>query len=159
MNLKLKQYSVLVIRVFLGLVFLISAIGKLIDSGYVNYSLVRLLSTKFYWMIEYATVLVISISVIELIIAVFLLWGKMLKWALSAALLLLLFFSGVMGYFYWQGMSVQACGCFGAFSIGGGLAFSLLKNLVLIIFVFLGLKLINSQMYQVQKISEQSPLD
>lgn len=139
MNLKFKQYTVLVIRVLLGIVFLISGIGKLIDSGYVNYSLVRLLSTEFYWIIEYAAVLVIAISIIELIIAVCLFWGKKLRWPFSAALLLLLIFSGVMGYFYWQGMSVQACGCFGAFSIGGGLGFSLLKNVVLIILVAGGL--------------------
>lgn len=119
----------------MGLVFLISGIGKLIDSGYVNYALVRLLSTKFYWIIEYAAVIVISLSIIELIISGFLFLGKKLRWPLGAALLLLLVFSSVMGYFYWQGMQVQSCGCFGAFGIGGGLAISLLKNLVLIILI------------------------
>ncbi len=137
MTSKAKRISLLIIRILLGLVFLISGIGKLIDSGYVNYALVRLLSTEFYWMIEYAAAIVITISIIELIIAAFLLWGKKLRWALSGALLLLLIFSGVMGYFYWQGMNVQSCGCFGAFGIGGGLAFSLLKNLVLIALVII----------------------
>ncbi len=138
MNQKTGRNSLLAIRLILGLVFLISGIGKLIDSGYVNYALVRLLSAEFYWIIEWAAVIVITISIIELIIAGFLFWGKKLSWALSAALLLLLIFSGVMGYFYWQGMNVQSCGCFGAFGIGGGLAFSLLKNLVLIVLAIAG---------------------
>jgi len=129
---KIKKNGLLVLRIFVGLVFLISGLGKLIDTGYVNYALVRLLASHFYWLIEYAAPIVIAISIIELIIAAFLFWGKKLKWALSAALVLLLIFSGVMGYFYWQGMQVQSCGCFGAFGFGGGLGFSLLKNLVLI---------------------------
>src|SRR5699024_5975085 len=135
MSNKMQRYSLLVIRLLEGLVFLVSAVGKLIDSGYVNYALVRLLSTKFYWLIEYAAALVIAISMVELIIALLLLWGKKLQWALAAAFLLLIGFSGVMGYFYWQGMSVASCGCFGAFGIGGGLEFSLLKNLALLVLV------------------------
>ncbi len=135
---KVQNIIVFAIRILLGLVFLISGIGKLIDSGYVNYALVRLLSTELYWIIEYAAVIVISISIFELIIAGFLFWGERLKWALSAALVLLLIFNAVMIYFYWQGMNVQSCGCFGAFGIGGGLVFSLLKNLVLIVLVIAG---------------------
>lgn len=131
----MKEKISRIICIFIGLVFLISGVGKLIDSGYVNYALVRLLSTKFYWLIEYAATIVIALSIVELIIAAFLLFRKKLKWALSAALLLLILFSGVMGYFYWQGMQVQSCGCFGAFGLGGGLVFSLLKNLVLIILI------------------------
>lgn len=131
----IRKNSLLAIRIIVGLVFLLSGIGKLLDSGYVNYALVRLLASNFYWIIEYAATIVIAISIIELIIAAFLFWGKKLKWALSAALILLLIFSGVMSYFYWQGMQVQSCGCFGAFGFGGGLGFSLLKNVVLIILI------------------------
>lgn len=128
----IHKNSLLAIRIIVGLVFLLSGVGKLIDGGYVNYALVRLLASNFYWIIEYAAPIVIAISIIELIIAAVLFWGKKLKWALSAALILLLVFSAVMGYFYWQGMQVQSCGCFGAFGFGGGLGFSLIKNLVLI---------------------------
>lgn len=142
MNPVIRKNILLAIRIFVGLVFLISGVGKLIDSGYVNYALVRLLASHFYWLIEYAAAIVIGISIIELIIAIFLFWGKKLKWALCAALVLLLIFSGIMSYFFWQGTQVQSCGCFGAFGIGGGLGFSLIKNLVLIILIITGFVLL-----------------
>src|SRR5699024_11645320 len=98
MSNKMQRYSLLVIRLLVGLVFLVSAVGKLIDSGYVNYALVRLLSTKFYWLIEYAAALVIAISMVELIIALILLWGKKFQWALSATFLFLMCFSRMLVY-------------------------------------------------------------
>lgn len=119
-------------RVLLGFVFLLSGVGKLIDSGYVNYDLIRLLSTRYFWVIEYAAPIIITISIIELVIALFLFWGKFLRWALAGALLMLLGFSGVLGYFYLQGMNVASCGCFGAFGFASGLEFTLIRNFVLI---------------------------
>ena len=133
---KTRRISLRAIRILLGLVFLLSGIGKLIDSGYVNYDLVRLISTAFYWIIEYAATIIISISIIELVLAVLLLWGKFIKTALAASLLMLICFSSVLGYFYLQGMSIEGCGCFGALGIGGGLEFTLIRNAILIILIF-----------------------
>ena len=116
----------------MGIIFLISGIGKLIDSDYVNYDLVRLLSSHFYWIIEYAAPIIITVSIIELLLAALLLWGRKLKWALSGTLLMLLSFSSVLGYFYFQGMNVEGCGCFGAFGLDFGLGATLIRNLVLI---------------------------
>jgi len=142
MTSKRRRIILLSIRILLGLVFLLSGIGKLIDSGYVNYELVRLLSTQYYWIIEYAAIIMISISIIELLIAVLLLWGKLLKTALAGALLMLVGFSSVLGYFYLQGMNVASCGCFGALGIGGGLEFSLIKNGVMIVLIIAAFVLI-----------------
>jgi uncharacterized membrane protein YphA (DoxX/SURF4 family) len=138
MSPKKQRISLLTIRIIVGLVFLLSGIGKLLDEGYVNYDLVRLLSTKIYWLIEYAAVIIISISILELLIAVLLLWGKYLKMALTAALIMLLTFSSVLGYFYLQGMNVASCGCFGALGIGGGLEFTLIRNAVLLTLIIAG---------------------
>jgi uncharacterized membrane protein YphA (DoxX/SURF4 family) len=143
MTSKRRRIILLSIRILLGLVFLLSGIGKLIDSGYVNYELVRLLSTQYYWIIEYAAIIMISISIIELLIAVLLLWGKLLKTALAGALLMLVGFSSVLGYFYLQGMNVASCGCFGALGIGGGLEFSLIKNGVMIVLIIAAFVLIS----------------
>ena len=128
---KARRISLLVIRIILGLVFLLSGVGKLIDSGYVNYDLVRLLSTEYFWIIEYAAPIIISISIVELLIAIFTFWGKYLKAALGVALVMLICFSSVLAYFYLQGRNVEGCGCFGAFGIGGGLEFTLIRNFVL----------------------------
>ena len=132
---KYRRYSLLAIRIIVGIVFLFSGIGKLIDSGYVNYDIVRLLANTYFWIIEYAAHIIISLSIIELLIAVFLGWGKHLKWTLSAALLILSGFTGILGYFYLQGMDVASCGCFGAFGFGSGLEFTLIRNLVLILLI------------------------
>lgn len=130
MNPKYTKTSLTVIRIILGMVFLLSGIGKLINASDAQY-LVELLATEFYWLIEYAGPIVITTSIIELVLATFLLWGRYLKWALAGTLAMLLGFSSVLGYFYSQGMSVDSCGCFGAFGFASGIEFTLLRNLVL----------------------------
>lgn len=131
MTAKTRRISILTIRIILGVLFLVSGIGKLINGSDARY-LVELLATEFYWLIEYAGPIVIATSIIELVLAVFLLWGKYLKSALAGSLLMLCGFSAVLGYFYLQGMSVENCGCFGAFGFASGLEFTLIRNLVLI---------------------------
>ncbi len=135
MNPKSRRISLIVIRIILGFVFLLSGAGKLFDSGYVNYDLIRLLSEEFFWIIEYAALIMITISLTELLLAVLLLWGKWLRFALTASLLMLLIFSSVLGYYYLQGTNVEGCGCFGAFGFGGGLEVTLIRNLVLIVLI------------------------
>ena len=120
------------IRFILGIIFLVSGIGKLVDGAEAQY-LVELMATEFYWLIEYSSAIVIGTSVLELLLAVFLLWDKQLKWALGITLLMLVGFSSVLFYFYLQGMNVEGCGCFGAFGFSSGLEFTLLRNLVLMV--------------------------
>lgn len=126
-----KRISLSVIRYLLGIVFLLSGIGKLIDGSDARY-LVELLATEFYWLIEYANPIVVATSLLELALAVLLLWGRYLKAALWGSLALVATFTAVLSYFYLQGMSVASCGCFGALGIGGGLEATLLRNFVLL---------------------------
>jgi uncharacterized membrane protein YphA (DoxX/SURF4 family) len=140
MSTKTQRISLTVIRIILGILFLLSGIGKLISSGNARY-LVELMATKFYWLIEYVGPIVLAFTSFELLLGVLLLWGRKVRWTLSAALALILFFSGILSYFYVQGFHVKACGCFGAFELGGGLTTSLLKNLVLFIIIVAGLVL------------------
>lgn len=142
---KNRKISLLTIRIILGLVFLLSGIGKLMDSGYVNYDLVRLLSTEFYWIIEYAAAIIISISIIELLLALFLLWGKYLKTVFGISLIMLLGFTSVLGYFYLDGMNVASCGCFGALGIGGGMEFTLIRNFVLMALIIVAYWVMSSK--------------
>lgn len=135
-----KKLSLTVIRYLLGIIFLLSGVGKLIDSSNAHY-LVELLATKFYWLIEYAEPIVMGTSLLELLLAVLLLWGKQLKSALWGSLALVTAFTVTLGYFYLQGMSVENCGCFGALGIGGGLEATLLRNAVLLVLIIGGLVL------------------
>lgn len=136
-----SRIALTTIRVILGLLFLVSGIGKLISASDAKY-LVELLATEFYWIIEYSSLIVTSTSIIELILAVFLLWGRYLKSALAGSLALLLAFTTVLSYFYFQGMKIEGCGCFGAFGGGGGLEFTLIRNLVLITLIIISYLLI-----------------
>lgn len=129
-----KNRILLGVRILLGAVFLLSGIGKLIDGSDARY-LVELMATEVYWLIEYSTAIVITTSVLELMLAALLFWGKKLNPTLFASALLLLSFSSVLLYFYLQGFTVESCGCFGALGGGGGLGITLIRNLVLLALV------------------------
>ena len=133
-----QKVSLLTLRLILAILFLLSGVGKLINSGDARY-LVELMATKFYWLIEYVGPIVLGFSIIELILGIMLFWGKKIRWTLSISLILILFFSGVLGYFYVQGFNVVSCGCFGAFDFGGGLTFGLIKNVILLILIIAAL--------------------
>lgn len=141
---KYKSIALKTIRILLGIIFLASGIGKLISGSDAQY-LVELMATEFYWLIEYSNLIVISTSILELILAVFLLWGRYLKWALGGTLLMLIGFSSVLSYFYFQGMNVENCGCFGALGFASGLEFTLVRNGVLIVLIVGAFLLISSQ--------------
>lgn len=136
-NIMKKNYrniAYITIRILLGVLFLLSGIGKLIDGSDARY-LVELLATEFYWLIEYAQPIVIAISLAELALAALLLWGRYLKTTFIASFVMLAGFSSVLGYFYLQGMSVENCGCFGAFGFGSSLEFTLVRNGILMVLV------------------------
>lgn len=127
-----RRWALIGIRVLLGALFLLSGIGKLINSSDARY-LVELMATRFYWLIEYSSPIVLGLSVLELLLGLLLLLNRYLKITLWASAGLFLFFIGVLGYFYLQGMSVGSCGCFGAFGFGSGIAFTLIRNAVLLV--------------------------
>lgn len=129
-----RLLTVKIIRFLLGTLFLVSGVGKLIEGSDARY-LVELLATEFYWLIEYADVIVIATSLFELVLAGWLFWGRKLNVALLTSALLLLSFSSVLLYFYIQGQSIASCGCFGAFGFDSGLEATLIRNGVLLILV------------------------
>jgi len=131
---KMQKNILLTIRILLGLIFIASGVGKLIDSSDARY-LVELLASEFYWLIEYTNPIVIGTSLLELLLAVFLIWGKKLKAALWGSLALVSVFTITLGYFYLQGMSIESCGCFGALGIGGGLEATLIRNGILLLLI------------------------
>lgn len=134
----MQKNILLTIRILLGLIFLASGVGKLLDSSDARY-LVELLASEFYWLIEYADPIVIGTSLIELFLAFLLLWGKKIKFSLWSSLAMVSVFTIVLGYFYLQGMNIESCGCFGALGIGGGLTTTLIRNGILLILITGGL--------------------
>ena len=130
MKLSFSLYHTL--RIFVGAVFILSSIGKFIDSSDAQY-LVELLSMNIYWLIEYKAPIVLSITILELILGILLIWNRYILWAYAAALLLILSLSSVLLFFMIQGTQVAACGCFGAFDLLSGPNATLAKNGVLVL--------------------------
>lgn len=134
----MQKNILLTIRILLGLIFLASGIGKLIESSDARY-LVELLASEFYWLIEYADPIVIGTTLFELLLAILLLWGKKVKLSLWLSLAMISVFTVVLGHFYLQGMNIESCGCFGALGIGGGLTATLIRNGIILILITAGL--------------------
>ncbi len=126
-----RQIALIAIRFILGLTFLLSGTGKLIDSTDARY-LVELAATEVFWLIEYASLIVVGTSLLELLLGAWLIWGRKLRYALTGSFLLVAFFTAVLTHFYLRGMSVESCGCFGAFGGGGGFGVTLIRNGVLL---------------------------
>jgi Na+-translocating ferredoxin:NAD+ oxidoreductase RnfD subunit len=120
------------IRIFVGAVFILSSIGKFIDSSDAQY-LVELLSMNIYWLIEYKAPIVLSITLLELVLGIGLIWNRYISWAYGISLLLVLSLSSVLVFFMIQGTQVAACGCFGAFDLLSGPNATLAKNGVLVL--------------------------
>ena len=138
MNLNNPARILLFSRIFIGLVFLLSGIGKLIDRSDAIY-LVEMLSTQVYWLIEYRNLIALSLTVAELILAVFLLVGKFKYPALFISFVFIFGLSSVLLYLTFQGFIIESCGCFGVLDLFTGLPATLAKNVVLLCIIALGI--------------------
>tara|TARA_B100000575_G_C23141150_1_gene664113 strand:+ start:5348 stop:5788 length:441 start_codon:yes stop_codon:yes gene_type:complete len=127
-----------VTRIFIGAIFILSSIGKFIDSSDAQY-LVELLSMNIYWLIEYKRIIVLSITILELVLGILLLLNRCTFFCYMASALLIISLSSVILFFKFQGTQVAACGCFGAFDLLSGPNTTLAKNGVLIVFIVYGI--------------------
>ncbi len=122
------------VRIFVGAIFIISSIGKFIDSSDAQY-LVELLSMNIYWLIEYKRIIVLSITILELALGILLVLNRYTFLSYLTSALLILSLSSVLLFFKFQGTQVAACGCFGAFDLLSGPNATLAKNGVLMILI------------------------
>ena len=137
MNQKTHSRILISIRFFLGVLFLVSGIAKILNNEDAKY-LVELMASEFYWMIEYRSELVIAMTIIELILAVFLLIGKQLRVTFIASFIFIAGLSSVLIYLYFQGYNVESCGCFGSLIPIDSLGVTIVKNIVLLILIGTG---------------------
>ena len=118
----------------MGAIFILSSIGKFIDSSDAQY-LVELLSMNIYWLIEYKRIIVLSITILELALGILLVLNRYTFLSYLTSALLILSLSSVLLFFKFQGTQVAACGCFGAFDLLSGPNATLAKNGVLMILI------------------------
>ena len=126
------------VRIFVGAIFILSSIGKFIDSSDAQY-LVELLSMNIYWLIEYKRIIVLSITILELALGILLVLNRYTFWSYLTSALLILSLSSVLLFFKFQGTQVASCGCFGAFDLLSGPNATLAKNGVLMILIIYGI--------------------
>lgn len=122
------------VRIFVGAIFILSSIGKFIDSSDAQY-LVELLSMNIYWLIEYKRIIVLSITILELALGILLVLNRYTFWSYLTSALLILSLSSVLLFFKFQGTQVAACGCFGAFDLLSGPNATLAKNGILLVLI------------------------
>ena len=122
------------VRIFVGAIFILSSIGKFIDSSDAQY-LVELLSMNIFWLIEYKRIIVLSITILELALGILLVLNRYTFLSYLTSALLILSLSSVLLFFKFQGTQVAACGCFGAFDLLSGPNATLAKNGVLMILI------------------------
>jgi len=140
MSRSLSTYGLIAIRSVLALVFFVSGVGKLIDPTDAG-SLVEVVMGSTSILTDYATPIVIAVSVAELALAIWLVWGRRLSGALLACLAMVGVFTVVIGSLVVGGQSVSTCGCFGAFGLGLSAEATFLRNLGLLAVILTGLLL------------------
>jgi uncharacterized membrane protein YphA (DoxX/SURF4 family) len=124
------------IRFVLVAIFLWSGIGKLLDSSAAQSVIEFYAWSDFGRFHSYE--IIKTISVIELILAGLLIWGKYLRVALSISLVMMLFFTGTFSYLYVTGADLSDCGCFGLLAIKSSIETTILKNLILSFLIVVG---------------------
>ena len=101
----------ILLRFFVGLVLLVTAVGKLLDNRGFSFILIRYAPFPSDWVLGLA----LSISLAELVLAIWLFSGMNRKLACLAALIMHL------AYLVWttaaveRGLEIENCGCFGVF--------------------------------------------
>ena len=99
-----------VLRIFIGSIFLVSGLGKLL-SPYQNFQYVI---QAYQFLPSWGEVLVAQIFPwIELIVGVFVFLGLWTPWALRGAVVLFGVFVLVVGQALLRGLPLESCGCFG----------------------------------------------
>jgi uncharacterized membrane protein YphA (DoxX/SURF4 family) len=128
------------VRAILGLVLLLSGVGKLLDPSGAE-SLVGVVMGADSLFVEYATALVMLVSVTELVLVGWLAWGRRLTLALTACFLLVGIFTFVVGSIVLSDQTVATCGCFGALGLDLSAEGTLIRNLVLLAIALVGILL------------------
>jgi len=130
----------LAVRGILGIVLLLSGVGKLIDSSGAE-ALVGVVMGSDSVLVDYAAPLVLLVSIGELALVGWLAWGRFLTSALATTFLVFAVFTVVVGSIVVGDQTVATCGCFGALGIDLSAEATLIRNLVLLAVTLVGILL------------------
>ena len=127
-----QYYISIILRFLIGCVFLLSAVGKLIDP----YPTIQFLMALFnVYIFTYISAVVYFFIGFEFLLAFFLFLGWHKKFFLWTSLLLLIAFCLVISWQLVTNSGTTDCGCFGAFASPTSLSIDLLRDLGLILVV------------------------
>ncbi|HKJ46517.1 MAG TPA: MauE/DoxX family redox-associated membrane protein [Balneolales bacterium] len=128
-----KNYVSYFLRFLLAAVFIISGIGKIINPQ----PAVLFLYGFIHSPITYFTLetIIIIISVVEILLALLLLFRIKLFVVLPLLGAMILVFTILLGWMYYQNTHVASCGCFGTFDPGMSVGLSIFRNLIIMILI------------------------
>lgn len=125
-----------VVRYALGIILLVSGVGKLIDSSAAVHFLEYLLSTMNKPFPVAPQTLMLVLSLVEIVLSVLFLTGRFLKPAMFVTSILLGAFTVILAGASGDN-SAPSCGCSGVFDFGMPIEMALGRNIVL--FVLIGI--------------------
>lgn len=134
----------LVIRIVLGVIRLASGVGKLIDASAAVNFLKYLLTTMNKPLPVAPETLMLTLSVLEIVLSVLFLTGRLLKPAMFLLNVLLGGFTVILASSVGDN-NVPTCGCSGVFDFGMPVEAALVRNIVLMILVAAAWQLLERQ--------------
>ncbi|PEN12841.1 hypothetical protein CRI94_12615 [Longibacter salinarum] len=140
MSTSLTRIGRIAVRFLLGLVLLLSGIGKLLDPTGAE-SLVGVVMGADSVFVDYATLIVYLVTLSELVLVGWLAWGRHLMAAFTATFVLVAIFTFVVGSIVMSDQVVATCGCFGALGLDLSAEGTLVRNLVLLAIILTGILL------------------
>ena len=99
------------LRFFFALLLIATAIGKLLD----NRGFAAVVATYQFFPEPLLLPLALALSLAELAVALWLIWGRLLVWAALVLVLLHAGYLAWLGLAYGRGLDIPNCGCFGVF--------------------------------------------
>lgn len=142
----MKSWLMLLLRLALGILFLISGFAKLTGLG----SFVRTLESLNFLPVEFIPFLSLVVPIVEIILGIMLSGGILIHYTTRATLVLLIIFSTVIFTQIISG-NATSCNCFGALFRGETDVSTLLRNLLLTGISFLVIKY-KSDLFSLEKL-------
>jgi uncharacterized membrane protein YphA (DoxX/SURF4 family) len=118
-------------RCCVGIFFVLSGIGKLLDSTLAARAASYAIADVAKLLPEHGRLVMVGVSVVEILLGALLLLGRLVLPTLLGMAAMLMVFTVSLGVLAFKGDDVPTCGCSGAFDFGMTLETALARNAVL----------------------------
>lgn len=121
----------LALRYAIGAFFLLSGVGKIIDSSLAEKVLMYATEDFRSFLPNNPRLIALGFSIVEIVVGGLMIANKLITSAVMASCLLLLVFMLPLGELLFKGLNVPVCGCSGVFDFGMSVQAALVRNVIL----------------------------